>query len=76
MEPEALELLKKVSKSIFLAVLWLGINSIAAIKGDHAFIKNTWTFGNIIFYIWLAISILILIFLLNKIWASKANQSA
>ena len=76
MEPEALELLKKVSKSIFLAVLWLGVNSIAAIKGDHAFIKNAWTLGNIVFYIWLVISILILVLLLNKIWAPKANQSA
>lgn len=76
MEPEALELLKKVSKSIFLAILWLGINSIAAIKGDHAFIKNYWTIGNAIFYLWLLISIVILVFLLNKIWRPKSNHTA
>jgi hypothetical protein len=68
MEPEMLEFLKKISKSIFIAVAWLGVTSIAAIKGDNAFIEGDIRLGNVIFYIWVVISIVIIVKLYKKLW--------
>jgi hypothetical protein len=74
MEPEMLEFLKKISKSIFIAVAWLGVTSIAAIKGDNAFIEGEVRLGNVIFYIWFVISIVLVIWLYRKLWKPKESQ--
>jgi hypothetical protein len=71
MEPEMVEFLKKVSKSILIAVVWLGITSIAAIKGDNAFIEGDVRLGNILFYCWFVVSIYILIRGYKKIWKER-----
>lgn len=68
MEPEMVEFLRKVAFSILIAVVWLGITSIAAIKGDNAFVEGGIRPGNILFYICFVISIIIAIRLLKKLW--------
>ncbi|HEX8331506.1 MAG TPA: hypothetical protein VF622_02720 [Segetibacter sp.] len=76
MEPEMVEFLKKISKSILIAVVWLGITSIAAIKGDNAFVEGDIRLGNVIFYIWFVISIVIAIKLFKKVWINKDGEDA
>jgi hypothetical protein len=71
MEPEAAAFLRRVAKSIFIGFTWLAVNAIAAIKGDHAFIDDHITVGNIMFYIWFIISLGILIIFYKKIWAQR-----
>jgi hypothetical protein len=68
MEPETLAFLKRVGYSIFIALVWLAVNATAAIKGDNAFIGEHITLGNVLFYIWFIISLLILIALYKKMW--------
>jgi len=68
MEPEMVEFLRKVGFSILIAVVWLGITSIAAIKGDNAFVEGDIRPGNILFYIWFVISIILTIRLYQKLW--------
>ena len=68
------EFLKKISKSILIAVVWLGITSIAAIKGDNAFIEGDIRLGNVLFYIWFVVSVLLLIRLYKKLWRSEDSQ--
>ena len=63
--------LKRVANSVFIAFAWLGITAVAAIKGDNAFIGDQITIGNILFYIWFVISIVILVILYKKIWRDK-----
>lgn len=71
MEPEAAAFLRRVGNSLALGFLWLAINATAAIKGDNAFIGDHLTIGNVLFYIWFIISIVILVFLYKKIWVNK-----
>jgi hypothetical protein len=74
MEPEMVEFLKKISKSILIAVVWLGITSIAAIKGDNAFIEGDIRLGNVLFYCWFIISVVLVIKLLKKVWKSDTGN--
>ena len=71
MEPEAAAFLKRVANSLTIGFIWLAVNATAAVKGDNAFIGDHITIGNILFYIWFIISIIILIKLYKKIWAEK-----
>lgn len=71
MEPEMVAFLRRVGKSLTIAFCWLAITTTAAIKGDNAFVGEHVSLGNILFYIWLIVSIIILIILYKKIWFSK-----
>ncbi len=71
MEPEAAAFLRRVGNSLAIGFIWLAVNATAAIKGDNAFIGDNITIGNILFYIWFIISIVILVILYKKIWGNK-----
>ena len=71
MEPEAAAFLRRVGNSLAIGFVWLAVNATAAIKGDNAFIGDQITIGNILFYIWFLISIVILVILYKKIWREK-----
>ncbi|HKG69481.1 MAG TPA: hypothetical protein VKA92_11480 [Segetibacter sp.] len=71
MEPEAAAFLRRVGNSLAIGFIWLAVNATAAIKGDNAFIGDQITIGNILFYIWFVISIVILVILYKKIWREK-----
>lgn len=71
MEPEAAAFLRRVANSLAIGFVWLAVNATAAIKGDNAFIGDHITIGNVLFYIWFIISIVILVRLYKKMWVSK-----
>lgn len=75
MEEGVREFLKRVGYSIGIAFTWLAITCIAAIKGDNAFIEGDVRLGNVIFYIWFIISMVLLIKLLRRIWNRKFDIS-
>ncbi len=60
--------LKRISLTLFIAVIWLAINATAAIKGDNAFIGDHITLGNILFYTWFVISLVILLMIYKRMW--------
>jgi biotin transporter BioY len=71
MEPEAAAFLRRVANSLVIGFIWLAVNATAAVKGDNAFISEHITVGNVVFYVWFVISIIILIILYKKIWGNK-----
>lgn len=71
MEPEALAFLKRVAKSILLALVWLSINAVAAIWGDNAFVDGPIKFSNILFYTWFVISVFLLVYILKRMWQQQ-----
>ncbi|MGI8634059.1 MAG: hypothetical protein ACR2KZ_01515 [Segetibacter sp.] len=71
MEPEMVAFLKRIGKSLTIAFCWLAITTTAAIKGDNAFIGKHLSAGNILFYLWLVISIILLAVIFKKLWFSK-----
>jgi hypothetical protein len=68
MDPEMAAFFKRISYSILIALVWLAINATAAVKGDNAFIGDHVTLGNVLFYIWFIVSVLILIRIYKKMW--------
>ena len=71
MEPEALDFLKRVAKSILLALVWLAINAVAANWGDNAFVDGHLKLSNIIFYTWFVFSVVLLVYMLKKMWQQQ-----
>lgn len=74
MEPEMVAFLKRVGKSLTVAFCWLAITATAAIKGDNAFVGDHVNLGNILFYVWLIVSIVMLIIIYKKIWFARSNE--
>lgn len=71
MEPEMVAFLRRIVKSLTIAFCWLAITATAAIKGDNAFVGVRITLGNILFYCWVVISIMILVKVYKKIWSPQ-----
>jgi len=71
MEPEVAAFLRKIGKSILATFIWLALTAIAAIKGDNAFIGEHIQLNNVLFYIWLIISVVLLVKVYKKVWVAK-----
>lgn len=72
MEPEVREFLARISQTIGVVVLWMFINSTVGIMFDLAFVHDHITVGNIIFYLWFIVSIVLMVWLLRRLWKAKA----
>jgi hypothetical protein len=72
-EPEVAAYLKRILLTIGVGFTWLAINSTAGIMYGHAFVNKKVTTGNIIFYIWLGITLPLLWWWLNKMWSKKID---
>jgi hypothetical protein len=68
MDPEMAAFFKRIGFTILIALIWLAINATAAIKGDNAFIGDHITLGNVLFYAWFIVSVIILIVIYKKMW--------
>jgi len=73
LEPEVRAYLIRILNTMSLALLWMIINSTAGIMFDYAFIHDTITAGNIIFYCWFIISFVVLIWYFIKLWNKPLN---
>jgi hypothetical protein len=71
MEDDAREFLLRVVRSLTAALLWLLVNMILGIYIGLMFFEGSPSAGNLIFYGWLIISLLILVRYYIKIWWSK-----
>lgn len=71
MEPEMAAFLRRVGWSLTIGFLWLAINATAAITGDNAFIGDRISLGNVLFYLWFILSIVILVLAYKKMWSGK-----
>ena len=73
MEPETAAFLKRIGKSMTMGFVWLALTCVFAIKGDNAFVNGSVRIGNILFYLWFVISIVVLVVLLKKLWAENVD---
>lgn len=71
MEPEMVAFLKRIGKSITIVFCWLAITTTAAVKGDNAFVAEQITIGNVLFYMWVVVSLIMLGILFKKIWFKR-----
>jgi hypothetical protein len=68
MEPDARELLVKVSKSLGSGLIWLIINMTLGIYMQWLFFGDHMTTGNYIFYAFMILSLAALIWFNVRIW--------
>ena len=68
MEPKVIIYLKRIVKTISMALLWMVINAKIGILNNYAFIEEKVKTGNIIFYIWFVASLGLLLYYFYKIW--------
>ena len=71
MEPEVKNFLKKIVSSVFMALLWLILNSILGIYFNLLFIETKISIGNIICYIIFVASLAVLILFYYRTWKTK-----
>jgi len=67
-EPDIRVFFKRIIAGSFAVFLWMLINVTAGIKFNYAFWSNQTILGNIVFYIWLLISGIILFLFIKKLW--------
>ena len=73
MEPEVVAFLKRVALCIFLVFFWLAVTVIVGLKFDLAFVNNHVSLGNILFYLWMTASFVIMILYFIRLWKNTAK---
>ena len=68
MEPEVVAFLKRVAVCILLAFCWLVINVILGVKFDLAVVEEHVTIGNVLYYLWLVGSLVLLLLFFIRLW--------
>lgn len=73
MEPAARAYLIRIINTLSVGLIWLVINSTAGIMYGWAFPKEKISLGNILFYVWLAISFAGLLIYIIKLWSKPLD---
>jgi hypothetical protein len=68
MDPEVARYFRKILRSLFAFLMWLFINITAGIYFKVAYGKNYSSFVHTMFFVWLIISLGLLLWYLYKIW--------
>jgi hypothetical protein len=68
MDPEVTKYFKKIIRSLFAGLLWLFVNITAGIYYELAYSPNYSTLIHILFFVWLAGSLVLLLWYFYKIW--------
>jgi hypothetical protein len=71
METDTRDFLKKIVQSIFLGLLWLGLNMTMGIYNGLLFFEDRITAGNIFYYLFFLASLLALIRYYYVTWKKK-----
>ena len=71
MEPEVAAFLKRILTTIGIVLFWMGINSTVGIMLGYGFVETNIKIGNVVFYIWLVVSLPVVFLWLRKMWREK-----
>lgn len=73
MEPGVRKYLIRILNTLSLGLVWLVLNSTFGIMYDYGFIHDHVRLGNIIFYIWLLLSLGAYVWWLVKVWSQPID---
>ena len=68
MDPEVKKYLVKIMFSLFFGLMWLFLNVTAGIYYEFAIVGSRLSILNVLFYIWFAASIVVLIWYYYRMW--------
>jgi len=69
MDPEVTKYFRKILRSLFVFLMWLFINVTAGIYFELAYSENYSSFIHILFFVWLVISLALLLWFLYRTWS-------
>ena len=73
MEPDIRDFLVRIANTLGMFFIWMIVNVTVGIKWGYAFWGNHFTKGNLIFFIWFIISIILLVWYLKRLWSKPLN---
>lgn len=73
MEPGVKQYLIRILNTLALGLLWMAINSTLGIMYDLAFVHEHVTTGNILFFIWFAISLGAYLWWVIRVWSKPID---
>jgi len=68
MDPEVTKYFRKILRSLFAFLMWLFINITTGLYFELAYSKSYSSFVHVLFFVWLALSLALLLWYLYKIW--------
>jgi len=68
-DPEVSRYFKKIINSLFTGLMWLFINITAGIYFELAYSKRYPAYVHILFFVWLAMSLVLLLWYYYKVWS-------
>jgi hypothetical protein len=68
MDPEVTKYFRKILRSLFAFLMWLLINVTAGIYFELAYSNNYSSFVHVLFFVWLTLSLVLLLWYLYKTW--------
>jgi hypothetical protein len=71
MEPEVRKYLFKVLNSLCYGLLWMTLNVLGGLYWGYASINGKLSVGNIIFFAWFILSLLVLLYYYYRIWSTR-----
>ena len=69
MDPEVARYFRKILRSLFAFLTWIFINITAGIYFKMAYSENYSSFIHILFFVWLVVSLVLLLWYLYKTWS-------
>ncbi len=73
MEPGVKQYLIRILNTLALGLLWMAVNSTLGIMYDFAFVHEHVTTGNILFFIWFAISLTAYLWWVIRTWSKPID---
>jgi tellurite resistance protein TehA-like permease len=71
LEPEVKDFLKRIVWSVFIGLLWLMLNTTFGIYLNLLVVEDKISIGNIVYYLFLLLSLAGLIWFYYRIWKKK-----
>jgi hypothetical protein len=68
MDPEVARYFRKILRSLFAFLMWLFMNVTAGIYFKLAYSGNYSSFVHVLFFVWLVLSLVLLLWYLYKTW--------
>ncbi|MCK9403762.1 MAG: hypothetical protein M0Q26_10225 [Chitinophagaceae bacterium] len=76
MEPGVKQYLQRILNTISVWLVWMTVNSTLGIRYQFAYIDKGVTAGNIIFYSWLVLSLVVFVWWVIRVWSKPIDYDA
>ena len=73
-EPEVTKFMWRIVRTLSAGLLWMLLQVVAGIMPGYAFVEGRFTWGNALYYLFLLISLGVLIYYFYRLWRHEASD--